>query len=323
MIPLLIFLLLVSTFVLIKSADHVVISLRRLSRNSKTTSFVLSSLLLALATSFPEFFVGLTSAFTKTSNLSFGNVVGANITNISLVVGLSGIIVGKVNFHSEFFRKDIIVAFFAGIIPFLLLWDNELGSVDGLILVSVYCAYASSFFKKRFLQIAREHREESFIHRFFQSFTYISNGKGRELGRLFVSVALLLFSADIIVRISKILAGTTNLPIFIVGLVIIALGTTLPELVFSVQSIHDRQPTMFLGNLLGSIIANSTLILGIVALVHPISVSTSDFVSPMLFFIVIFLTFGFFIKTKLKIERWESSLLFLFYLLFLLVELVG
>src|SRR3970040_1332393 len=138
MIPGLILLLFIFVLVLIKSADMVVISLRRFSQETHTKVFVLSAILLAMATSFPELFVGVTSALEQTPHLSLGNVLGANIANISLVAGISAFIIGKVNVHGEFIKREVLVALVAGIFPLVLIFDGELGRVDGLILLSVY-----------------------------------------------------------------------------------------------------------------------------------------------------------------------------------------
>ena len=323
MIPGLIFLLLLFTFILIKSADLVVISLRRLSQETHTKALILSSTILAIATSFPELSVGITSALEGAPHLSFGNVLGSNIANITLVAGLSAFVVGRVNVHGEFIRKEVVVALFAGILPLVLAVDGNLTRVDGLILIATYLAYASSFFKFRFLQIAEEFKREFFFHRFLRRFIHakLSVNKTREWGKFFVGIALLLFSGDVIVKIARELAASAGIPIFLVGLILLSIGTTLPELAFSFRSLEDREPTMYFGNLLGSIIANSTLILGVTSLIYPISIIAVEktWIAAITFPIV-FLVFWFFVKTKLKLERWEAGMLLLIYIAFVVLE---
>jgi len=321
MIVFLILLILLFSFVLIKSADQVVLALRRLSRGSKSTGFILSALLIALATSFPELFVGITSALEGTPALSLGNVMGANIANISLVAGLSAWVVGKVNVHGQFLRRDVTIALIAGTLPLILIFDGQLGRTDGLILIAVYGAYASSFFKHRFLQIAEEHKKGSYIQRFLRKFTQIDGNKSKEAARLFVGVAMLLVSANIIVRIARVLAEAAGIPVFLVGLILVSIGTTLPELAFSFRALEDKEPTMFFGNILGSIIANSTLVVGITAAISPITIAAkSEYMVAAAAFILIFLQFWFFIKSKLRLDRWEAAALLVLYLAFVVVE---
>jgi len=323
MIPGLILLLFVFVLILIKSADIVVVSLRRLSMQTHTKTFVLSAILLAMATSFPELFVGITSALEQAPHLSFGNVLGANIANISLVVGISALIAGRVNVIGELVKKEVAVALVAGIIPLILVFDGVLSRVDGLILLAIYGAYATSFFKERFLQIAHQHRKEGYIHRFLRNFTLpqININKARELGKLFIGIALLIFSADVIVKIAKEIAVISNFPIFLVGLILISVGTTLPELAFSIRSLEDKEPTMFFGNILGSIIANSTLILGVTATIYPIEiVAYREVLIAGIAFVLTFSLFWFFIKSKLRLDRWEAGVLLLLYIIFVAVE---
>jgi cation:H+ antiporter len=323
-VPGLIILLFLFTLLLIRATDMVIVSLKRLSRETHTKVFVLSAVLLAIATSFPELFVGITSALEGAPHLSFGNVMGANIANISLVAGIAALVVGKITIHGEFIKKEVGVALVASVIPILLILDGTLSRVDGLILLAIYGAYSTSFFKTRFIQIAEQYRKDGYIHRFLTNFTHppqLDVHKAREYARLFIGLALLLFSADIIVRVAMEIAVISRVPIFLVGLILLSIGTTLPELAFSIRSLEDREPSMFFGNVLGSIIANSTLVLGVAATIYPITVmAPREVIIAGIAFIVTFSSFWFFIRSKLALERWEAGVLLLLYLGFVVAE---
>jgi len=321
MVPTLIFSILCFSFLLIKAADLVIVALRRLSRLTKTGVFALSAVILALGTSLPELFVAITSAMEGTPVLSLGNVLGANIANISLVAGIAGLFLGKVNINKDYIRRDVFMALVAGLLPLILILDANLSRVDGLILLSVYGAYSASFFKSRFERIAREHKKETFFYRFFRKIANIDGNYTREIGRLFIGVALLLFSADMIVKIASLLAAIANIPVLFVGLVILSIGTTLPEIAFSLRSVEEHQPTMFLGNLLGSIIANSLLILGVASIISPIVITAfENYYEAVFAFILIFSIFWLFIKSKHRLDRWEAGLLLALYLIFVIIE---
>ena len=138
-----------------------------------------------------------------------------------------------------------------------------------------------------------------------------------------MGMAIMLFSADMIVKLSKSLALQANIDVFVIGLIVLAIGTSLPEFAFSLRSLEDGQPTMFLGNILGSVIANSTLIVGITVLINPLNqIVFSEYLIAVLIFIASFLVFWFFIKTKHTLVRWEAGMLLLLYLIFLVVEFV-
>lgn len=321
MVPALIFLLFFFSAILVESAEMVIVALRRIARLTHTGVFALSAIVLAIGTSLPELFVGITSSLESTPNLSFGNVMGANIANISLVVGLSAFIVGKVNVIGDYLKKDVLIALIAGILPILLAIDGRVSRVDGLILLASYGAYATSLFKTRYQEIAEEHKKESFFVRIMKQVNHIDSRKRKEYARLFIGLALVLFSADIIVRLAKQFATVAHIPVFLVGLIILSIGTTLPELAFSFRSLEDHEPSMFFGNVLGSIIANSTLVVGVAATISPIKImALNDYVIAAVAFVIVFLLFWFFIKSNRRLDRWEAAVLFALYLAFAIIE---
>ena len=318
----LILIILVLSLVLIKSADMVIVGLRRIAKQSHTKVFALSAIVLALGTSFPELFVGITSALEKTPNLSLGVVIGSNIANIALIGGLTAIISGKIRVYSEELGHEVWIAFAAGALPIFLASDRHLNRVDALILIAVYLAYATGFFRKRYVQIGKEQQEEQgFVYRFVRRFNHIDSAQRKEFGRLFIGIALLLASADGIVKFASILASEAGIPIFVVGLVVLAIGTSLPELAFSLRSILDHEPSMFFGNLLGSTIANSTLVVGTVALISPIEIfAFDDYLLAVAAFIFVFSWFWIFVRSKNRLDRWEGVMLLFIYITFLVLE---
>lgn len=313
--------ILVLSLVLIKSADMVIVAVRRLTQDKKVGAFAISAFILAIGTSFPELFVGITSALEGSSKLILGVVLGSNIANISIVAGLTAFIAGKIKIKTGHLKHDTSIAFVAGLLPIILVLDGSLNRVDGLILLSIYFAYATSFFKKQYMEIGEEFEKESFIYRFFTKKRVLDGQSTKEYGRLFIGVAMLLFSADAIVRLSQTLAVLSGIPVFVIGLVVLAVGTSLPEFAFSLRSVDSDEPEMFFGNVLGSIIANSTLIVGLAALISPIHVQLANgYLTASATFVVVFLLFWRFVRTKFTLERWEASILLLVYVIFILVE---
>ncbi len=323
MILVYVFLIVIFSLLLIKSADWVIIAIRRLARQTHTKAFALSAVVLAIGTSLPELFVGVTAALEGQPQISLGDTMGSNIVNITLVVGLAALVVGKVGVHGNFLKRDVWIALVAGVLPILLLLDGTLSRVDGMILLTVYAAYATSFFRTQFTQIAKEQQEEGYVYRFIRKFNHVDAQKRKELGRLFVGLALLLFSADVIVKSSTALAEYAGISSFVIGLIVVAIGTSLPEFAFSLRSLEDHQPSMFFGNILGSTIANSTLVIGIVAIISPIEVvEMGKYLTAALFFVIVFLVFWLFIRSKHRLDRWEAGVLVLLYVVFVIAVLV-
>lgn len=321
MIVVYLLILVVLSLVLIKSADYVVVSIKRLSSNIRIGTFGVSAIILTLGTSFPELFVGITSSLEGKPGLSLGVIVGSNISNLALIAASATLLVGRVRVHGDHLKKSVVAALIAGILPFILILDKTLNTVDGIILLFIYFAYVFGFFNSFDKEIIPEEHEHTFIYRFIQKINDIKRSKTKDVAKLFLGVALMLFSADMIVKTSSNFAELINAPIFVIGLVVLAVGTSLPEFAFALRSLKDREPLMFFGNILGSIVVNSTLIIGISAIINPIKISSiEDYLIAGIAFVTIFLFFWFFIHSKRRLDRWEALLLVVLYVTFLILE---
>lgn len=306
------------SFLLIKATDILIINFRSLAARTRLGQFAITGFVLALATSLPELFVGITAALEGSPSLSLGNVIGSNIADLSLVIGGAAVIGGALQVRGVFLRRDVFYVFLAGAAPMILLLDKSLSRVDGLILLALYGFYQVIVFGEQRERITSEDKE-GFIHQLLRRLNHRQTGK--ELGWIFLGIALLLFAAEVLVRLAKEIAVVLNVPILLVGLFIIAVGTSLPELAFEIEAIRKHQSGMALGNLLGSVVANGTLILGITALISPIAVQTlEEYLLATLAFVVSFGMFYLFIQTKRRLDRWEGAILIAFYLAFLVVE---
>ena len=313
-------LILFFSFLLIKASDILLINLTSIARRTRLGQFAVTSFLMALATSLPELFVGIAAALEGKPNLSLGNVIGSNIANLSLVIGAAALMAGTVAVRGTFLRRDVFYAFLAGAAPMLLLFDKKLSQIDGLILLTLYGFYQLMVFSER-KQKGLIEGKEGFTQRLLERLNH--RGTRRELAWIFLGVALLLFSADMLVKMAGKIALIFNVPLLLVGLFLVAFGTSLPELAFSLKAIRSHQPTMVFGNLLGSVVANGTLVIGVTALISPIKIAAfSEYLLATLAFVFVFGAFYFFIRTKHRLERWEGAFLIGFYLAFALSALV-
>jgi len=314
------FLVLVFFLILIKATDLLIVNLKAFSKVSRMGDFVVTTLLLALATSLPEFFVGLLSALKGQPNLSLGNIIGANIANLTIVTGGAALIGGGLAVRGIFLRRDVFFTFLAGAAPLLLLLDRDLDRVDGIILLILYSFYSLWVLSERRRGMNQD-QKESVTRHFFRELNYQKTKK--EILFIFLGIFLLLFSADMIVRLATKIALSFNLPVFLIGLFLVSLGTTLPELVFEIKAIQSHKTSMVFGNLLGSIVANSTLIIGIVAIISPIKIKAFDeYLLATIVYVIVFMVFYFFIRTKRRLDRFEAALLIGFYLAFLISEFI-
>lgn len=311
------------SFILIKATDILIVNFEALSAKTKIRKFALTGLILGLATSLPELFVGLSASFAGKSILSLGNIMGANIANLSLVVGGAALIGGALRVEGIFLKKDVFYVFLAATAPMILLTDKVLSRIDGLILLTLYVFYQIVIFsEKKHRQEFKKTQKMGVIHRLIRKMNHLETKK--EIGWILLSIIVLLFSADFLVKTAMKLAVVLNLPLILIGLLIVSVGTTLPELVFGIKAIKDKQSSMAFGNLSGSIAANATLIIGLVALISPIRIQAfASYLLATMAFVIIFGLFYLFIRTKRCLSRWEGLALLLVYLIFVVVQFRG
>ncbi|MBZ9572796.1 sodium:calcium antiporter [Patescibacteria group bacterium] len=305
-----------SCLVLVRSGTWVVRSLVRIARALEWSGFLVAFILMAFATSLPELFVGLSSAFYKIPQLSFGNVIGANILNLTLGVAVAVLLAQGLILKRQVAKKDSFYTALIAFLPILLMLDGQVSRVDGIVLLG-----ALGFYLKQLLP-----RKQKFTKVFTDKFTrdwpqfklFL-----KEIAIFFVGIGLLLLSAEGVVRSASFFARAINLPLVATGILFVSLGTILPELTFGVKAITMGHKEMVLGNFMGTVVCNSTLILGVVSLISPLKIANfSPYFVGILFTVIVALTFVIFARTERKITRKEALFLLGIYALFIAFQLL-
>lgn len=305
----------ISLLILIRSGTFLVKSLVSISRYLGLSEYVIAFILMALATSLPEFFVGISSALSKAPAISLGNIIGANIVNLTFALGLVICLARGISTVSQVAKRDAWIIFFLALLPVLLVLDGQLARWDGVILVLFFFWYLSRLLRQR----------EKFT-KTLNSLTYdierLKTFFKNLLGFIF-GLFLLLISAWGVVYSASIIAQQLGLSLIFIGLILVGLGTTLPELSFGIRSVLMKHQEMTLGNFIGSLAFNSLFILGLVALIHPIQVNGfSALIISALFLALALIVFNVFIRTKERLSRREGIVLLVIYGLFLATEIL-
>ena len=311
-------LFLAGCLILVKSASILVNSLAKIAAYFRISDFVIGFIVMAFATSIPDLTVGLSSAFGSTADnpltsMALGSVIGANIIELTLVIGIMAIIRRDIRVETKAVRTDTMYMFLVVAIPLVLMMDQTLSQLDGLILVSVFAVYMLRLLSQKSQFRSKDAEQTEKVSK---------NEFRKNLAFTLLSVVLLFVGANLLVTNGGEMAAYLGVPQIIVGLFMISLGTTLPELTFETKAVLSAHPYMALGDMIGSIIANSTLVLGLTAIVFPIT--AGDFVIYMTsaFFM---LTVAFLFMTFIEAERhilWQEGIgLVLLYVLFVIVEL--
>lgn len=300
-------LILVASFVLVKGADLTIKSLRLIGKSFNWSPFVLSFIFVAISTSLPEIFVGLTSALHKISQLSLGNIIGANIINLTLILGLCAIIAKKIKFEKTTKIKTTF-SLLAGFYPVILALDGTLSRLDGLALFLLFTIYII------FVFLTKKKMPE-------KNYDGVSKNVLKNFIFLIIGLTLLIGSSEVVIRLARELAIVLELPLLLVGLILISLGTTLPELVFGLRASLKKQEEFSLGSSLGSIVTNSCLALGLAAIIFPVEINIfPTFFVGAIFFLLAIVIFSFFIRTHEELSRTEGIFLVLFFIIFLLTQ---
>lgn len=314
-------LLAISVFLLLWSSSWLVTSTIQIARYLRWREFVIAFFVMAIVASFPNLFVGVSSALHGIPELSFGDVVGNSVIDLTLVAALAvffgkGIVAeGKLIQTSSFFT--IIIA----VLPLLLILDGELGKGDGIVLLFVFALYSIWLFSQRneYTKIL-DHTNPVLLDAPVLRFrNFLTN-----LAKTIVGVALLLVAAEGIVRSVTFFANEFQVPIIIIGILVIGFGNALPEIYFTIASAKRGNSGLVLGNLMGAVIVMATLVLGTVAIISPIKIDDfSPFAIARFFLIVSALFFIIFLRTDRKITRKEGLFLFGLYIAFVIAEILS
>jgi len=301
--------LILSCTVLFLSGSWLVKSLSKIAYFLRINEFLLGFVIMAFSTSIPELFVGITAALANNSELAFGTVFGSNIADLTIVIGIAVILAKGIKIESKKTRKDTFyMVFVAGLPIVLMLVGGSLSRLDGVILIGVFLFYMYHIIRER-----KEFRKE--IVERVKHWDVVLNGI------IFVlSLVLLFLSANFVVDYATKISIEFLLPPILIGLFLIGLGTSLPELMFNIQAVMEKHPEMALGDTIGSVVINSTLVLGVVAFINPITTNFLFFFSSAFFMLLVAFIFSIFVETGRKLYIKEGIALLLLYSFFIMVE---
>lgn len=293
---------------LVKGADFFVEGSSSVAKTLKVPSLVIGMTVVAMGTSLPELSVSVTASLNNANSLAISNVIGSNMFNLIVVLGASALVcnipVGK-----DVLRRDLPFSIFCVLLLVVLgLIGSELGHVDGIILLALFVGFLlvmvlAALKGRRDAQDAEE--EEIKVLPIWLSLIYIVDG----------AVAI-KFGGDWVVNSAVKIATFLGASETLIGLTIVACGTSLPELATSMVAAKKNEMDMAVGNVVGSNIFNVLLILGTAAAISPLSLLTENLIDVVILVVasVVLLIFG---ATAQKIDRKEGIIMLVSYAGFL------
>lgn len=288
-------LLILGIAVVLWGADRLTEGSVGLAERMGVSQIVIGLTIVAMGTSMPEFCVSLISALKGTPDLAVGNIVGSNIFNALLIVGVSAVVAPMTILHSTV-KKDIPFALVSSVILLLMCYDGKIGRLDALILAAffvIFMVFTLKGAKTEHLDAASEKAPMTLL-------------KG--VGLVLLGLLCLILGSSVFVDNASAIAQTLGVSDAVIGLTIVAGGTSLPELATSVVAARRGNSGIAIGNVLGSNVFNILFILGVTGLISPMAIMGITMVdlSMMVIAMILLWLFSF---TKYTIVRWEGAVL--------------
>jgi len=279
-----------------------------LAKKLNVSPFLIGITVVSFGTSAPELLVSLNAAVMGSAGIAIGNVIGSNIANIALVLGLT-ILIRPINVDSKKYLFAWLVMFVSSIMFLGFSLDGVIDFIDGLFFISGLMFFITLSIRYRNSSIEEDEIEENTDTKMIPVY-------------FILGAAGLYFGSEFLVTNSVIVAKYFGISEFVIGITIVALGTSLPELVTSVIAILKGHSSISIGNLIGSNIFNVFAVLGITSLVQPLNSDRSILTSDLPVMIGITVLLGFFLFITHRLRRTEGLLLISIYLIYVVFSLL-
>lgn len=297
----------IALYVLVRGADLFVVGAKQMGASLGMSKFAIGVLIVGFGTSLPELASSIAAAIDGATEIVVANAVGSNITNILLVVGILAAFGGRIVIKRDLIKTELPIFFIATTHFLAVAYDGEIERIEALLLLGTFSAYMWYLFVE-----ARSEDSVEFIksgrrpHLEFRSVVFIVLG----------ILAVLLgakFAVDMVVN----LATAFELPLGLISIVAIALGTSLPELFVSLHAIKTGEAELAIGNIFGSNAFNILVVIGIPALITPLV--ADDVVMKLGMPVLLAASLIFFVNGLARqIMRWEGMMMLIFFLFFLI-----
>lgn len=298
-------LVLVGFYLLMWSADLLVDNASELAANIGMSTFMVGLIIVGFGTSAPELFVSAMASLQGKGNLALGNALGSNITNIGMVLGCTAM-VRALPVSRSTSTRDLPIVLMTGVLAIVLILDGVLSFLDGFILLGVLIAYLTWSSKTQdvetpIMATASENKKSTKVY----------------VAWTVVSIVILVTASKMLVSGAVTIAEYFGVGELIIGLTIVAIGTSLPELAASIAAARKGVHDMIIGNIIGSNVFNTLGVLGLAGLIRTTEIDTHalwrDF--PVMFAFTLFMLI--FALTKGRFSRTEGAIMLCAYIAYI------
>ncbi len=319
----------VSLFVLIKAADYFTNCSEKIGLALKISPFIIGITIVSIGTSLPELATSIVAIFNGQTEIVVANVIGSNITNILLIIGLATLAARVLVVERSLIDLDLPLLAAATTLLIVVIWDRQVTAPEGALLFIGYFVYLAYTVSTRKKEVKREKEEVATeTKELKKELTEKEEDKKRKAGLslnviiiLIVSGLFIYFGASYTVQSLIKIAEILSISPSIVAMTAVALGTSLPELVVSIRAVLKKKYEIAIGNIFGSNIFNILVVTSVPSFFKTLSVDITTFTIGIPFIIGVTILFIFSGISK-KIHNWEGIFYLLIYVLFI-VKLFG
>ena len=295
-------LLVVGFVMLIKGADWFVDGAASLAGKFGIPQLVIGLTIVAMGTSAPEAAVSISAALQDNAGITIGNVLGSNILNVLVILGLASVII-PIAVKKSTIKYEIPFTILAtAVLAVLGLWDNEISTLEGCIIWALFLAYLGYLFFMTKKGDAEVEEADSKLDKVWKMIVFILIGGG-----------LIVWGSDVTVDAATNIAKFFNMSDQLIGLTIVALGTSLPELITSVTAAKKGNADIAIGNIVGSNLFNILFVVGTTALITPVVYADSFFVDSIVAVVTMVLLWFLVMNKDRKLKRWGGAILLVGY----------
>ncbi len=262
-----VFILLISLVVLVWSADKFVFGASSLARNLGISPMIIGLTIVAMGSSAPEMMVAASASLQGNADTGIGNAIGSNITNIALVLGLTALL-QPLKVSSSTVKREIPLILAITALAYLMLFDNYFSFIEGLILIAGFFIYIITLLVITLKRAKANPIDDPMI---LEAEAEVPEAVSTQWSIIWLVIGMILLplSANFLVDSSVYIAKVFGISDLVIGLTIIAIGTSLPELAASIMSIIKKEDDLALGNIIGSNIFNILAVLSLTGLIAP------------------------------------------------------
>ncbi|MCB9260840.1 MAG: calcium/sodium antiporter [Flavobacteriales bacterium] len=301
----------VSLLALILASKYFTEAAERIGLSLNMSPFMVGVIIVAVGTSLPELISAIIASFNNQSEIVVGNVLGANISNIFLITGITTIVAKKgIKLGKEYIFIDLHFMLGSATLLILFLLDGTLSRLEGILLLVGFCIYQVYLMRSEKPDEMPTLNDEAIVKN-------LDKLRLKDIVIVVLSAVAIFVSASYTVGSIEKIAMHLGVSQTIIGLTIMSMGTTLPELAVSISAARSGHPEIAVGNILGSCIFNSFTVAGVAAIVRPIQSQEAD-TNTSIIFLIVASVFFYLISQDKKVSRWEGMLFLLFYVVFIL-----